>query len=139
MVEVSLDGVDSGEALLKLPFASFTFEWLFCMAPRVVRFSEGGCSSSGIGFLLPDLLIPFSVNDEGPSATTFFHGGDSGFILGVVDGAGPSTFCLLFGRSPFVSASVPFCISSSFGEDSIELPKSVVCIVRDPRGASSYL
>lgn len=94
----------------------------------MVRFSEGGCSSSGIEFVRPDFLTPFSVKEEGPSAMARFQGGDSFLILAPVDDGVPSltsTLRLLLGLlSPFLSASLPlpfsFCASSLLTEGSVD-------------------
>lgn len=68
--------------------------------------------------------MPFSVNEDGPSATIFFHGGDIGLGFAAVDG-GPSVFLLLLARSPSLSSSMPFpfsfCVSSSVIEDAVEI------------------
>jgi len=68
------------------------------MAPRVCRLPVESCTSRGNWFTRPDFLFPSCVNDDGPSATIFFQGGDS--IFGRIDFVGVSlTRRLLLGGS----------------------------------------
>ena len=100
-------------------------EYVFCTAPLVVRLSDGGCNSRGMWFVRPDFLTPSCVNEEGPSASIFFQGGDSGFFRGF--GAVSLTRRLLLGGSSWpsiCSTAWPFVFgvfgkSSSFGGMSI--------------------
>jgi hypothetical protein len=79
-VWVSLDA--NGEpAPFVFPFLLLA-EYVFCTPPLVCLLSEGGCNSSGMTFVRPDFRFPSCVKDDGPSATIFFQGGDSGFGRG---------------------------------------------------------
>ena len=49
------------------------------------RWSEAGCSSMGNSFLRPDFLFPSTMNEDGPSASTFFHGGETARDEGRLD------------------------------------------------------
>jgi hypothetical protein len=88
---------------LVLPYLLLA-EYAFC-APRVCLFEEGGCSSRGIWFVLPDLRIPSCVKEDGPSAIAFFQGGDSGFRRGL--GTPSPVRRLLLGGSPSVTSFPP--------------------------------
>lgn len=96
----------------RVPLAEYDFR-----APRVCRWAEGGCRSRGSWFVLPDFLMPSCVNEDGPSAIAFFHGGDSTFrrAFGVPS---PTRRLLLGGPpSPPSSLACPFvcCKLSSVG------------------------
>ena len=92
-------------------------EYVFWTAPRVCLLSEGGCNSSGIWFVRPDFLIPSCVKEEGPSATIFFHGGDSGFRRGIVGFSLTRRF--LLGGSPSAPFSPPCPFVRGFSSSSI--------------------
>lgn len=106
VLEVSGEIAAGNEFLVPFCFGLLMLVCDFWIAPLVCLLSEGGCSSSGIRFTRPDFLFPSCVNDEGPSATDAFHGGDSAFGRVGVDGVPAALTLRLFaGRS---SISIPF-------------------------------
>lgn len=77
-------GVDTAFCVLVVVLVRL-FCWLgeLCAAfevPLVVRFALRGCSSGGSMLVRPDLRFPSSMNVVGPSASTFFQGGDSTLV-----------------------------------------------------------
>lgn len=79
---------------------------VFAWVPLTVRF--GGCwsalwSCAGARLIRPDLRLPSSVKEVGPSASNFFHGGDSSLTSRVLLGGGGGvlsrTLRRLVGRS----------------------------------------
>lgn len=99
---------------------------LFWFAPKaflVIRFLPGGCCSSGIRLVRPDLRRPLSLYEVGPSASKRFQGGDMTFVLRALwgPGGGVVASCVrrrLAGRSS--SFSSPF-VCAPFGP-SVESP-----------------
>ncbi len=58
----------------------------------------------------PDLRRPSSVKDDGPSTSTFFHGGETGFgwrEASRVEASGSCTRRRLLGRSPLRVSVLP--------------------------------
>lgn len=81
--------------------------------PPARRLSPLGRSLRGALAKRPDFRRPPSMMVEGPSASTLFHGGDTGFLRGALSGVVSRMRRRLAGRSPSPASALDVVVSWS--------------------------